>query len=140
MSIHHASSGELIQIPPLGDKLADTLSTALLKASQLEVIRRVLLAGKSVPEHQVQGEMTLFCLEGVVEVRLRDGTQTLHPNELIFLEGNVPYALHAAENASLLITVALKNGCPPRTKRRRVIFRRIRPVVYGRAAAQPCPP
>jgi quercetin dioxygenase-like cupin family protein len=109
MSIHHASSGELVPIHPLHDKLTETPSTALLKASQLEVIRRVLLAGKSVPEHQVAGEMTLLCLEGVVEIRLRDGTRTLSPNELVFLEGNVPYSLHAVENASLLITVALKN-------------------------------
>ena len=68
MAIHHASSGELIDIRPLHDKLKTTPTTALFKSSHLEVSRTVLRAGKDVPPHDVVGEMTVQCLEGRVEL------------------------------------------------------------------------
>jgi quercetin dioxygenase-like cupin family protein len=107
MALHHASSGEIVSVFPLGDKLLESPSTALLKAHQLEVMHLVIPAGKSKPEHQVQGEFTLYCLEGAVELRAYGKTQTLHAGELVYLEGEVPYALHAVENSSLLMTVVL---------------------------------
>jgi quercetin dioxygenase-like cupin family protein len=66
MAIHHASSGELIDIRPLNDKLKTTPTTALFKSRHLEVSRTVLRAGKDVPPHDVAGEMTVQCLEGRV--------------------------------------------------------------------------
>jgi len=51
MAIHHASSGELIDIRPLNDKLKTTPTMALFKSSHLEVSRTVLRAGKDVPPH-----------------------------------------------------------------------------------------
>jgi quercetin dioxygenase-like cupin family protein len=107
MSLHHATSGELIRIEPLGDKLAQTPSMALVKSSQLEIMRMVLPMGKSVREHQVPGELTMQCLEGTIEVQSHGKTQQLHSGEMIFLAGNVPHALYAVENASLLVTVVL---------------------------------
>ena len=37
---------------------------ALFKTEELEVIRLVLAAGKSLPPHKVPGEITIQCLEG----------------------------------------------------------------------------
>ena len=59
MAIHHASSGELIDILPLKGKLKTTPTKTLFKSNHLEVSRTVLLAGKDVPPHQVAGEMTV---------------------------------------------------------------------------------
>lgn len=112
MSLHHATSGEIIDIHPLGSKLSDTPSTALLKSDQLEIMRLVLAAGKEIPEHNVPGEITLQCLEGKVEVRAHGKTQTLSANELVLLAGNVPYSLRGVENCSVLMTIVLtyENG------------------------------
>lgn len=107
MALHHAGSGEIVSIRPLGEKLPEFPSIALWKAHQLEVMHLVIPAGKSKPEHQVQGEFTLYCLEGAVELRAYGKTQTLHVGDLVYLEGEVPYALHAIENSSLLMTVVL---------------------------------
>jgi quercetin dioxygenase-like cupin family protein len=107
MALPHVASGELIPLYPLGDKLPHAVSSAFLKSSQLEVMRLVLVAGKSIPEHQVPGELTLQCLEGSVELRMRDSIQLLRANEMVFLAGNVPYAVHAMENSSLLMTVVV---------------------------------
>jgi quercetin dioxygenase-like cupin family protein len=107
MSLHHAASGEIISVRPLGAKLQESPSIALLKAHQVEVMRLVLPAGKSVQEHQVRGELTMQCMEGAVELRAHGKTQLLRAGELMYLEGEVPYALHAIEPSSLLMTVVL---------------------------------
>jgi quercetin dioxygenase-like cupin family protein len=107
MSLHHAASGEVISLQPFGPKLPGSVSTAILKSSQLEVMRLVLAAGKSLPEHQVPGELTLQCLEGAVQVSAHGKSQILHAGEMIFLAGNVRHALQAMQNTSVLMTLVL---------------------------------
>ncbi len=109
MALHHAVSGDVIDLNLSNQALADAPSTALFKSTEIEVIRMVLKAGKQVPEHSTPGEITLLCLEGVAELRLRDGVRTLHPGHIICLDGNVPHALHAVDNALLLLTIVLKH-------------------------------
>ena len=109
MSLHHAVSGEVIDIRPLGDKLPQSESIALVRTAEFEVMRVVLQAGKSVPEHHVPGEMTLFCIEGTVELQAHDKMQILQADQMVYLAGNVPYALRALENASMLMTMVRKN-------------------------------
>jgi quercetin dioxygenase-like cupin family protein len=106
MALHRATSGEVIRLP-LGDQLLTTPSMALVKASELEVMRMVLDAGKAVPEHQVPGELTMQCLEGAIEILAHGKTTLLKSGEMMFLAGNVPHALHAVENSSLLVTIVL---------------------------------
>ena len=108
MSLPHAASGDLIGIAPLGEKLADAVSTAFLKTEHLELMRLVLPAGKSMPEHSVEGEVTLQCLEGAFELDAHGRKQTVLPNQLVYLAPRVPHALLATEPTSVLMTVMLK--------------------------------
>jgi quercetin dioxygenase-like cupin family protein len=107
MAIHHASSGELIDIRPLKDRLKTTISNALFKSSHLEVSRVVLLAGKDVPSHQLAGEMTIQCLEGSVELMVAGTTQSIRPGDLVCVAACDTYALRAVEDSSLLVTMLL---------------------------------
>lgn len=108
MSLHHVSSGELFRIPPLDNASpSQAPSTALVKSSQLEVMRLVLQAGKSVPTHHMGNELTLQCMEGIFELHAHDKVQHLKAGDFVFLEKDTPYALHAIEDASILMTVAL---------------------------------
>lgn len=106
--LHHATSGELIDVRPLADKLPQSMSTALLRTDNLEVMRLVLPADKSMPEHHVPGEITLLCLEGTVELQAHDKMQVLQQGQMIYLAGNVPYALRALEDCSVLMTMLRK--------------------------------
>ena len=105
MAQPHLAPGQLGSVLPLGDKLAQTPSYALLKAPQLEVIRVVLLAGKTMPGHQVAGEITVQCLEGTVEFSSGADKQTLRAGELVYLKGDVLHALRGIEDASVLVTI-----------------------------------
>lgn len=109
MALPHAKSGELIDIRPLGDKLIDAPSTALVRTDDFEVMRMILPAGKSVPQHHVSGELTIHCLEGMVELQAHDKTQALHAGDLVFLQSNVPHALYALENSAILVSMLRKD-------------------------------
>lgn len=108
MSLPHPRPGEIIDIRPLGDKLADAASIALVRTDDFEVMRLVLPKGKSIPEHSVQGEVTLQCLEGTVEVQAHGNTQALQAGQMLYLDVNEPYAINALENASVLMTMLRK--------------------------------
>ena len=106
MALPHAQSGQIIDVSPLGSRLRSTVSTALFKAEDLEVIRLVLLAGKGIPPHRLSGELTIQCLEGVVEVS-SDDPCTLDAGKMLYLRGDEVHSLRAIEDASVLLTLFL---------------------------------
>ena len=108
MALPHAQSGQIVSVRPLGDRLPDSVTTAILKAGQLEVMRVVLPVGKSMKEHQTPGEATVQCIEGVVEFVSEEGVQRLYPGDFVHLAPRVLHALKAVEDASLLVTMCLR--------------------------------
>ena len=88
MSQHHPAPGELIDIRPLGDRLTDSASIALARTDDLEVMRVIMLKGKSIPTHSIPGELTLQCIEGTVEVQALGRTLPLQAGRMIYLLGN----------------------------------------------------
>lgn len=133
MILEHARPAQAVDVRPLGSAaLAQAKSTALFKSEQLEVARIVLLKGQTLPSHQVPGESTLHCIEGAVDVQssiasadeqfasCRGGcnaviwprpvpstTTRLQAGELMYLPGDVPHALTAVEDTSVLVTIVL---------------------------------
>ena len=106
MALPHAQSGQIIDVSPLGSGLRSAVSTALFKAEDLEVMRLVLLSGKGIPSHKVAGEVTIQCIEGVVEVS-SDEVQTLEAGKMMYLRGDEVHSLRAIEDASMLVTIFL---------------------------------
>ena len=109
MALQHARPGQVIDVQPLGSDIPTTKTTALFKSADLEVIRLVLAAGKSLPPHKVPGEITIQCIEGRIEVETEGNSHLLRAGQLLYLAGNVVHAVTALENASALVTVALKS-------------------------------
>lgn len=107
MAIPHAASGQLIDVQPLAGKLSEGRTVALFKSEELEVMRLIIPAGKSVPSHQVKGEITVQCLEGEVAFTTSGQTQLMKAGQLLWLAGGVPHGLTAVQDASLLVTLHL---------------------------------
>ena len=110
MALHHAASGELIDVRPLGRELVSSTSRALFKSKHLEVLRMVLLAGQAVPPHEVAGELTAQCIEGAVEFTAAGTTHTMRQGDLICLTGCEDYAIRALEDSSCLVSIVLHVG------------------------------
>ena len=104
MALPHAAAGDLIDIAPYGARLPEMASTALFRSDWLEVLRMVLPAGRSVPQHHVDEEVTVQCLEGEVEFQAGARMQLLQPRQLVCMLPNTPYAMRALSDASLLLT------------------------------------
>jgi quercetin dioxygenase-like cupin family protein len=107
MAIPHAGSGDLVNLAPLGAELARHRTTALVKTDRLELVRVVLPAGKSLPPHQVPGDITIQCIEGSVTLSVGEHTQRMQAGQLVYLAGGTPHGLLALEDASLLVTLVL---------------------------------
>ncbi|MDB5886287.1 MAG: Cupin 2, conserved barrel domain protein [Polaromonas sp.] len=120
MAIAHAAPGQLVDVHPLGNKLSESHNVALFKTNELEVIRLVMPAGKTMPSHWVKGEVMIHCLEGSVSLTAGGQTRQMSANQLVWLEGGVDHALTAVQDASLLLTIVLrktveKGGLPAST-------------------------
>lgn len=111
MAIEHAQPGQPVDVGPLGPRLAGAKTVALFKSAQLEVIRLVLRAGKALPPHKVDGEITIHCLEGRLAVGAGGSRQELAAGQLLYLGGGVAHDVQALEDASALVTIVLQ--APP---------------------------
>ncbi len=109
MALQHARPGEVVRVQPQGGSVQEARTETLIKTDDLEVIRLAAPAGKAIPTHQVPGEITLQCLEGVVELACGDVNRRLAAGELTYLSGATPHAVRAIEDASVLLTILLQH-------------------------------
>lgn len=110
MALSHLKSAQPVDIKPLGERLIDEKSIALIKSEDLELMRIVLPAGKSMPSHRVPGEITILCIEGRLDVRSDGNSHVLEGGQLVFLAGNAEHSLLALEDCSALVTIVLKKS------------------------------
>lgn len=107
MALQHAVSGERIALQRGDDDIAHFTSIALIKTEHMELIRLVVPKEKPMPEHRVEGEMTLVCLEGEIAFDAHGRTTILRPNEMVYLAGGEPHAIRANKDAVALMTILL---------------------------------
>jgi quercetin dioxygenase-like cupin family protein len=115
MAIPHTPPGEPVDVTPLGPHLSSGKTHALFKSLDLEVIRLILRAGKSLPLHRVPGELTIHLIEGTLDVAVEGQSRVLRAGKLICQVGGARHSVRALEDASALVTIALRNqpsgGC-----------------------------
>lgn len=107
--MNHAESGQVIDVKPLGEDLAEKKTVALFKSADLEVMRLVLRAGKSLPPHKVAGEITVQCVEGAIDIGVDGRSHVLRAGQLLYLARHVIHDVTALEDSSALVTVALRS-------------------------------
>ena len=107
MARPHLQSGEITSLQPLDGELAQAGSHALLKSAQLEVLRIVLPAGKTLPRHAVPGEITVQCLEGSAEFITDASRQQMQARDFLHLDGGVAHTITALQDCCLLVTICL---------------------------------
>lgn len=110
MALPHAQPLDVINVQPLGDKLIDAFSTSLLKTDRIQLLHLVLPAHFDQPEHHVDEECVVHCLEGEVEVVMALGTRRLGPGQLVVLPGKQRHSIRARTDSAVLVTLMLHNG------------------------------
>jgi quercetin dioxygenase-like cupin family protein len=110
MALQHAAPGDKIALRRSDDDIAQFTSVALAKTEHMELIRLLVPKEKPLPEHWVEGELTILCLEGEMVVEMRDRSTVLGPNEMLYLKGGQPHAVRANQDAVGLLTILLHPG------------------------------
>ena len=108
MALHHAKPGEVVNLAPMGPRLREGKSAAIIKGDHFETIRLIVHAGTQIPQHQVAGEITLHCLEGHVELGIDPEPIALKSNEWVYLEAGAPHSVRAIVDSCVLLTVFLE--------------------------------
>jgi quercetin dioxygenase-like cupin family protein len=107
MALHHAASGEIVNLAPLGAGLRQARTTALVKKDDFEAIRLVLRAGEELPPHKVSGRFILHCLEGRVSLVTPAASHELAAHQWVYFDGGITHGVRAIEDSSLLLTILL---------------------------------
>lgn len=105
MALQHAKPGEVVDLRPLGDKLKDVKTAAIVKSDGFEAVRLVVLAGTEIPPHKVPGAIMLHCIEGRVSLGLENSEVVLSAGEWIHLAGSEMHSVKGIEDSSLLLTI-----------------------------------
>lgn len=110
MAISHAKPAQVINLEPLGDKIASSKTQTLFKTDMMEAIRLVLPAGKQIAEHKAPGEITVQCLEGQISFSADGNSHTLSGGEMLYLETAVPHAVEAIKDSTVLVTIVFSRS------------------------------
>jgi len=74
------------------------------------MLHLVLPAHQDMPEHHVEQECVIHCLEGEVEVVTPGGTRRLLPGNLVLLPARQRHGLRARSDCAVLVTLLLRAG------------------------------
>ena len=107
MALQHAVSGERIVLQRGDDDIAHFTSVALVKTEHMELMRLVVPKERPIPEHRVEGEVTVLCLEGELAIDAHGRTTTLKPSEMVYLAGGEPHTIRALKDAVALMTILM---------------------------------
>jgi quercetin dioxygenase-like cupin family protein len=110
MALPHAQLLDIINVAPLGPNLKEAVSTSLIKTDRLQLLHLVLPAHKDMPEHHVDDECTIHCLEGAVEVVWPGGVRQLTAGNIVVLPGKERHSLRARTDCAVLLTLVLARG------------------------------
>ena len=110
MALPHANHLDVINVAPLGDQLQGTVSTSLIKTDRIQLLHMVLAPHQDQPQHHVDDECTIHCLEGDVEVLMPSGNRRLGPGQLVVLPAKQRHGLSARTTSALLVTLLLHRG------------------------------
>ncbi len=117
MALEHLLPGHAHVLLPQGPQPKGFESRALFKGRDLEVMLLLMPEGHRMADHRVDGEVTLQCLKGCVQVISQESDNPdprpkvrLAEGELMHLQGGEPHQLMAVVASVVLLTIALRGN------------------------------
>lgn len=110
MALPHAQPMDVISVGPFGEELRGTVSTSLIKTGRIQLLHLVMARHQDQPQHHVDNECIIHCLEGEVEVVMGSGVRKLPAGSLVVLPAGEQHALRARAESAVLVTLLLDQG------------------------------
>ena len=115
MSLEHLLPGRPQPLMPEGSLPSEFESRALFKGQDLEVIQLLMPEGRRMLDHRVDGEITLQCVKGCIDVISHPAgspdprpTARLVDGDLLYLKRGELHQLLAVVSSVVLLTIALR--------------------------------
>lgn len=99
------TAGDLIDLHDIGTDDAPK-PKVLIQTEPFNVLRLIIAAGKTVPEHHAAKEITVQCVVGKLEFNTMGKTLVMTPGKMLFLPPGERHSLHAIEDSVVLVTKA----------------------------------
>jgi quercetin dioxygenase-like cupin family protein len=99
-----------VNLRPEGASLSEATTFPLVKEETFEAIRMVIRKGHEMSGHQVEGAITIYCLDGRIAFTARGETHDLRAGYWLFLLGNERHSLRGIEDSSFLLTILFPNA------------------------------
>lgn len=108
-AIPHAYPGMPVDLRVREETPYEARTTALVKNDRFEAIRLVAPKGHEIcHNHQVEGMITVHCLEGLIAFTAEGGTRELAGGHWPFLPGGVPHTMTVLEDSLVFLTVMFR--------------------------------
>ena len=101
--------GEVVDLKTWAHDQPNARTKAIVKTREIELIRLSLPAKKEIPNHKVNGPITIHCVVGKAEFTAMGVTQEIRPNQLIHLMPGELHSVKAIEDTVILLTIIFKN-------------------------------
>ena len=101
----HAYPGMPFDLRPEGECLSEAKTFPLVKQETFEAIRMVIRKDHEMSGHQVEGAITIYCLDGRIAFTSGGQTRDLRAGHWLYLMGNEPHSLRGIEDSSFLLTI-----------------------------------
>lgn len=101
----HAKPGQVVDAGPLGARLRTAKTTALVKEKHFEAIRLVVHEDVEISPHAVAGNITLYCLEGQVILKVPSSSIVLQAGQWVYLGRGEEHSVRGIVDSSLLLTI-----------------------------------
>jgi len=105
MAQEKINPGEVLNLYELREEMPNDASLALVKTSDMEVIRMVLPKGKEITEHSVNGQISVQCLKGKITFSTGKKATDLTKGDWLYLQRNQSHSLQALADSVLLVTI-----------------------------------
>jgi len=110
MALEHVEPCEVANLYTYGTQDRENASNALVKTEAFEAIIMHLSPDRPMPEHSVDGPITLQCLEGAVDLSLDGDVRSMKAGDWMFLPGGLPHTVEAQSESRLLLTILFTAG------------------------------
>jgi quercetin dioxygenase-like cupin family protein len=105
MSLPHAVSGEPFNIPSALEPVEKQRARALVKTDHFEAIVVQLAKGQTMPEHGVDGPLTVHGLSGTVRFTMNGKQADIAAHDWMYLDGGTAHTVEALEDCVFLLTI-----------------------------------
>ena len=109
MNQGHIKSGEVVNLETLREEMDVDASYALVKTDDMEVIRMAVQKGKTIDEHNIEGEMSVQCLKGDILFMVDGNARELMPGDWLYLQKKQNFSYSVKEDTILLVTILFTN-------------------------------